>query len=230
MNVGTFALLQLADGTFPAGGFAHSGGLEAAVQLGEVASLASLRAFLEAAIRQVGRGALPFVSAAHARGSQAADVTEWGAIDARCELFLRNHVQNRASRDQGHALLAAASRAFEAVAALHAEARGLRGGGGFATHLAPTYGVVFAAVGLSRAATQASFLHGTLRGLLSAAVRLGAIGPLEAQRQHGELVPLLAEVARACGGLGLDDVAQTAPLQDVLGGVQDRLYTRLFQS
>jgi urease accessory protein len=65
---------------------------------------------------------------------------------------------------------------------------------------------------------------------LSAAVRLGAIGPLEAQRQHGELVPLLGEVARASGDFDLDDVAQTAPLQDVLGGVQDRLYTRLFQS
>jgi urease accessory protein len=224
MDVATFALLQLADGTFPAGGFAHSGGLEAAVQLGEVASLASLRAFLEAAIRQVGRGALPFVSAAHARAA------DWRAIDARCELFLRNHVQNRASRDQGHALLAAASRAFGAVAPLHAEARRLRSESGFATHLAPTYGVVFGAIGLSRAATQASFLHGALRGLLSAAVRLGAIGPLEAQRQHGELVPLLGEVAGACGGLELDDVAQTAPLQDVLGGVQDRLYTRLFQS
>lgn len=227
MDVATFALLQLADGTFPAGGFAHSGGLEAAVQLGEVASLASLRAFVEAAIRQVGRGALPFVSAAHAR---AADVTAWRAIDARCELFLRNHVQNRASRDQGHALLAAASRAFDAVAPLHAAARTLRSGSGFATHLAPTYGVVFGAIGLSRAATQASFLHGALRGLLSAAVRLGAIGPLEAQRQHGELVPLLGEIARASADFDLDDVAQTAPLQDVVGGVQDRLYTRLFQS
>ncbi len=224
MTSETFALLQLADASFPAGGFAHSGGLEAAVQLGEVRSLAALRAFLEAAVRQVGRGALPFVSAAHARPR------EWSAIDARCELFLRNHVQSRASHDQGHALLAAASRAFDAAEALHAEARALRRAGPFATHLAPCYGVLFATLGLSRAATQAGFLHGALRGLLSAAVRLGAIGPLEAQRQHGELVPLLGEVARACAELELDDVAQTAPLHDVLGGVQDRLYTRLFQS
>ncbi len=38
--------LLLADGRFPGGGFAHSGGLEAAVGAGAVTDPASLRAFL----------------------------------------------------------------------------------------------------------------------------------------------------------------------------------------
>ncbi|MDP9074601.1 MAG: urease accessory protein, partial [Actinomycetota bacterium] len=40
------AALLLADGRFPGGGHAHSGGLEAAVADGSVADLAGLEAFL----------------------------------------------------------------------------------------------------------------------------------------------------------------------------------------
>ncbi|OUC94863.1 urease accessory protein UreF, partial [Streptosporangium minutum] len=39
------ALLVLADGRFPAGGHAHSGGAEAAVTAGRVHDVASLREF-----------------------------------------------------------------------------------------------------------------------------------------------------------------------------------------
>src|SRR6185312_5576255 len=52
-------LLQLGDSAFPAGGFAHSGGLEAAAQLGEVKGAEAVRAFCEQSLWQTGRGALP---------------------------------------------------------------------------------------------------------------------------------------------------------------------------
>jgi urease accessory protein len=73
-------------------------------------------------------------------------------------------------------------------------------------------------------------LYGTARGVLSAAVRLGIAGSYEAQRlQHG-CGPWLDRVADRCADLSLDDVAQTAPVIDLLQSAHDRLYSRLFQS
>ena len=50
---------QIVDSAFPTGVFAHSWGLEAAWQQGEVNDLVALRAFLEASIQQAGYASLP---------------------------------------------------------------------------------------------------------------------------------------------------------------------------
>jgi hypothetical protein len=57
-------LWQLVDSAFPTGGFAHSGGLEAAWQHGEVRGRVDLSSFLDASLLQAGHAMLPFVTAA----------------------------------------------------------------------------------------------------------------------------------------------------------------------
>src|SRR5690348_11706297 len=97
-------LLQIADSTFPTGGFAHSSGLEAAVQLGELAKdEEGLRAFCEESLWQTGFSALPFVAATHASPHEVEQ------HDALAQAFLSNHVANRASRAQGRAFIATAA-------------------------------------------------------------------------------------------------------------------------
>ncbi len=54
-------ILQLADSAFPTGGFAHSAGLEAAYQRGEIRAAAEVHAFVRWSLAQAGRGALPLV-------------------------------------------------------------------------------------------------------------------------------------------------------------------------
>ncbi|MFP2912429.1 urease accessory protein UreF, partial [Pyxidicoccus sp. 3LFB2] len=61
----SWRVLQLADSGFPTGGFAHSGGLEAAVQAGEVRGASELRRFVRELLWQAGHGALPLLGAAH---------------------------------------------------------------------------------------------------------------------------------------------------------------------
>ena len=97
--------LQLADSAFPAGGFAHSSGLEAAWQQGEV-NAGSLGRFVRDAVSQAGRGSLPFVLAAHD------EPRDLGVVDFRCDAFLRNAVANRASRVQGRAWIGTVERSF----------------------------------------------------------------------------------------------------------------------
>ena len=68
------------------------------------------------------------------------------------------------------------------------------------------------------------------RGVLSAAVRLGVTGSYDAQRLQSECAAWSATVLARYRDAGPADLAQTAPVIDILQGAHDRLYSRLFQS
>jgi len=204
-------LWQLADSSFPSGGFAHSSGLEAAWQLGEIRTGEQLGLFAEAQFLQLRRFVLPFVAATHEEPSQLAQV------DELFEQHTTNHIANQASRAQGLALLASARRIFGMVEITPP-----------CGHLAPVFGVLGATLGLGRKDTLSLFAFNHLRNLTASAVRLNLVGPLEAQTLQRRLARL------GQGGFeslpSLEHVAQTSPLLDLWQGVQTRLYSRLFRS
>ncbi len=212
-GIADWLLWQLADSAFPTGGFAHSAGLEAAWQHGEVPNRAALASLLETSLRQLGHGALPFVTAAHR------DPQKLSELDSHCDAFTSNHVANRASRAQGRALLAAAERIF-ATPPLHPPCG----------HYAPVFGAVTRLLEIGRDAAGQLFFFSHLRALTASAVRLGIVGPMEAQTLQHRLAPRAQEILAECDNLGVDDLAQTSPLLDLWQGAQDRLYSRLFQS
>lgn len=188
----SLTLLQLADSAFPAGAFAHSCGLESLKTHGQ---LKDLKLRLTELIWSTAHGMLPFV-------------TPDPEADARCDVFLSNHVANRASRAQGAAFALAVEAAFGTQVTLPF------------MHLAPVMG---AAV---KDDARLLYLFGTVRSALSAAVRLGIVGPLRAQGLLHELHPTLNEALaeetttpRAC-----------SPVLDLCQSQHDALYSRLFQS
>jgi urease accessory protein len=215
-------LLQIADSGFPIGGFAHSSGLEAALHVGEAGTADRLDDYLRAHLLNVGNASLPFVAAAH---DEPRDV--W-ALDALLDVQLTNHVANRASRTQGRALLATCARVFDEplIAALATRARSRE----VPAHLAPMFGAALAALSVARHDALALHLLLALRGVASAAVRLGAVGPHEAQRLQSRHAPTIDAVIAECAGLRPDEAASAAPLHDIFGAMHDQLCARLFQS
>jgi urease accessory protein len=221
MSKSTWLLWQLADSAFPAGGFAHSFGLEAAWQQGEV-SAASLPAFVADVAAQAGQGSLPFVGGGHDNPAG------FPGVDERCEAFLRNAVANRASRVQGRAWLVTVERAFPEPI-VRQLCGSIRAAGG-PKHFAPTFGATLRSLDVDRHETSRLFLYGVARGTFSAAVRLGIVGTMDAQRMLSERSVDLDRTIERCGDLVIDHAAQTSPLIDLWQASHDRLYSRLFQS
>jgi len=215
-------LWQVVDSAFPAGGFAHSGGLEAAWQSGWVRGAADLRLFVEESVGQAARGSVPF-----ARAAFLGD--DWRVLDEMLDSMLPNHVARRASRAQGIAFLATATDVFCVPGLLAMRAELMRRGGG---HWAVIFGAVLREVLVEGDVAWVSRMHlfMTMRGIFSAAVRLGIVGPLEAQRIQVGMDEHLDAAVESAAGVTIADVCQTAPLLELWQMGQDRLYSRLFQS
>ena len=188
-------LLQLSDSAFPAGSFAHSGGLEALHQAGLVSG-DSLLPRLEELTFNAARSMLPFVRRADAEA------------DLACDAFLSNHVANRASRAQGGAF------AIAAEAALGVPRPQLPFG-----HLAVVMGLMVGAP------APELYVYSAVRGALSAAVRLGIVGPLRAQALFTQLHPVLTAALAEEG-----PPRSISPVLELNQQAHDTLYSRLFQS
>jgi urease accessory protein len=220
MNPSPFLVWQVADSAFPTGAFAHSWGLEAAWQHGEIEDVEALRHFVADVARQTAYGLVPLFNAAF----DAPD--RWVALDELAQCFLTNAVANRSSRQLGRTLLTTAARVWPSPALDAAKTLSAR----LAVHLGPVSGIVFREIGVSRETGQHVLLFGAARGVLSAAVRLGIVGSYEAQRLQRDCVASLEGLSAACADLGASDLEQVAPVPDLWQATHDRLYSRLFQS
>jgi urease accessory protein len=99
-------LLLLADGRFPAGGHAHSGGLEEAVDGGRVRDASDLQAFLLGRLATVGK---VDAAVAAAGWATAEDVGALAVLDAEAGARCPSPALRAASRAQGRGLLRAAT-------------------------------------------------------------------------------------------------------------------------
>lgn len=198
-----YQLMQMADSALPTGGFAYSQGLESASVLGLV-NPSNLADYLLGVLQQAAGFELPFLNSFFGQDQEAAD-----DYDAT---FLTPWMHS-ASLAQGRSL--ARLWGWKADCTNHYLAvlgHGLRG------------------EGYSLESAQRLFLHMILRDQISAAIRLGLVGPLQAALVQKELYPQAEVLRLRYASAGKEQAARSGPLLDLAQGSHHRLYTRLFQS
>ena len=110
----TASLLLLADSRLPAGGHAHSGGVEAATVAGLVGGEDGLDGFLRGRLATAGLAAAGLAAAAcgHAAEVSAGAPARWAVLGAEAAARTPSPAQRAAAQAQGRALLRAARAAW----------------------------------------------------------------------------------------------------------------------
>ncbi|SOD88590.1 urease accessory protein UreF [Streptomyces sp. Ag109_G2-15] len=177
------ALLVLADGRFPAGGHAHSGGAEAAVKAGRITSAASLEDFCRGRLHTAGlvAGAL---AAAAVLGVEPRELDV--AADARTP----SPALRGAARRLGRQLMRAARASWPS-----AELDALAGEFPKGAHQPVVLGVAARAAGLGPADAAYCAAYESVSGPATATVRLLSLDPFDATGVLARLAPELDRVA-----------------------------------
>ncbi|HEY3066500.1 MAG TPA: urease accessory UreF family protein [Methylomirabilota bacterium] len=222
------AVLQFADGLFPAGGFAHSFGLETYVQAHTVRDRPDLEAFVIAHL-DGGLGPADAVAAAVAAGRAAAgDIEGCIAVDDRLDAMKCVPEFAVASRQMGRqtARVAAAVTGDAWLAALASSVEdGITPG-----HAAVLFGAVTGRAGADAETAAAAFLHSSVTLLVGAALRLLPLGQLDAQRVLAAVRPRVLAWAGAAAHAVVEDMWSFTPGLDIAGIRHADLEARLFRS
>ncbi len=223
-----FVLMQLADSFFPSGSYTLSHGLESLVQAGRVANAEDVKSFVRLLLCNKVAGT-DLVAIAHTHtASKTNNIAHITAIDAL--LFAQTPIEKTriAQRQSGRALLMVAGKTWpheqlKAIGELTATGK-----------MNCLHPVVFAAVaqvaGLNQQAALVAFVHGFTTGLLGAAIRLGAIGHLQAQQIRRAVAADMAAVCAEAIATPLSEMWSCTPLIDLAQMQQGKLSRRLFAS
>jgi urease accessory protein len=243
-------LLLLADGRFPSGGHAHSGGLEAAVAAGRVTGVADLRGFLLGRLHTQGLVCAAFTAATHHAATDPAaplpNATDPAAtlapvtdpvgggggvvalLDEELDARTPSPALRLTSRRQGRAQLRAARSIWPAACLALAPAHP------DGPHQPVALGLTTAAAGLDAEQAALAAAYGVLTGPASAAVRLLGLDPYHVQKVlaalAGDCDAVARQAAAAAGKSPAELPCASAPLADISAQLHATWEVRLFAS
>ena len=230
----TAALLLLGDGRLPAGGYAHSAGLEQAIARGWVRTAEDIAAYLRGRVHTMGLVSGAFAAAAQHRTALALEAGDLSGLQAQLEELDRELIARTPSpalrkigQDLGRMLLRAMRSIVPAQTAVLDAA-------GPVLQQPLAYGVVAAALGLDARDAAGVVLYEAAATPAVAAVKLLSIDPFATHRCLAELAPDLDEIAdraAAHADIDLHDLPSlAAPLTDIAAELHTTHDQRLFAS
>ena len=228
MTEGWLTLLQFGDGLFPAGGFAHSFGLETYVQDGLVTERAGLEEFVAAHLEGSAGPADAVAVAAAVRLAASDDVAAWVALDERLDAMKVVPELRAASRQMGRQTLrvAAALGSDPFLTAIErAAADGLTPG-----HHPAAFGAALGRAGVEAELAAGAYLYTTAALLVGAGLRLMALGQLDGQRVLAAMRTRITRLAAAAAAATPDEMWSFNPGLELAAIRHATLDARLFRS
>lgn len=210
---------------FPVGAFAYSHGLEWAVETGAVANAAGLAAWIDDLLGHGSGRSDAVVLAAAWRAAVAEDLAALAVVAELAVALQPSGERHLEATQQGGAFVTAARAAWPAPAF---DALAAAWDGPVAYPVA--VGVASAGHDIALQPTLEAFLLAFVANLVSAAVRLGAIGQTDGQRVTAGTLPAVRAAAAFATGSSIEDVGGAAFRSDIASLRHETQYTRLFRS
>jgi urease accessory protein len=220
-----YRLMAWLSPAYPIGAFSYSGGIEWAVEAGDIADADTLRRWLAVMIGE-GGGFCDAVFFAHAHRAAAAD--DDVALRAVAELaaaFAPSKERHLETTAQGRAFLET-TRAAWPCAALDRLAAAWDG----PVALPVAVGVACAGHGVPLTSALHAHLHAQVTNFISAGVRLIPLGQTDGQRVLAALEGVVVATAERALATPLDEVGGAAFRADLASMRHETQYTRLFRS
>ncbi|MGI4737146.1 MAG: urease accessory protein UreF [Janthinobacterium lividum] len=216
-------LLHLADSALPTGSFAYSYGLESSLTFGLVRTETEFRAYLYSFLQQAVGFDLPFITSAATVPDDALE-----ALLLEYDAQLLTPALYRASLTQGKNWL-------KLLASFYPEARLAELGHELAqrqlpAHFVPLFGLSLAKTSFAVADIQTTYLHLALRDQLSAAIRLGFIGPMAGHLLQHDFYGIFESLLDSTDIRPYTEATRCTLLLDVAQIFHDDIYSRLFQN
>jgi urease accessory protein len=216
-------LLHLADSALPTGSFAYSYGLESSLTFGLLRTETEFRAYLYSFLQQAVGFELPFItSAAQTTPSELAPLLL--EYDAQ----LLTPALHRASLTQGKSWLKLLATFYPEVGL--AELSNELAQQVIPAHFVPLFGLSLSRVGFALADIQLTYLHLALRDQLSAAIRLGLLGPMAGHRLQHDFYGVFENLLTTADIRPYTEATRCTLLLDVAQILHDDIYSRLFQN
>jgi urease accessory protein len=228
MTESWLAVLQFADGLFPAGGFAHSLGLETYVQDGVVSDRSGLEAFVTAHLEGSAGPADAVAVAVAVRLAAGDDAAGWVALDERLDAMKAVPELRAASRQMGRQTLrvAAVLGSDTFLTALdQAVGDGLTPG-----HHPVAFGAALGRSGVEPELAASAYLYTTAALLVGAGLRLLALGQLDGQRVLAAMRPRITRLAGAAATATPETMWSFNPGLELAAIRHATLDARLFRS
>src|SRR5262245_27958703 len=211
---------------YPVGAFSYSGGLEWAVEAGDVRDAETLQRWLEVVIRQ-GSGFCDGVVLVHAHAAVAAgdagkNLRGVAELAAALPPPKQRQLETRA---QGRAVVDATCAAWP-CAALHQLLAAWDGPVAYPVAV----GVAAAGHGIAVEPCVSAYVQAVAANLVSAGVRLIPLGQTAGQRALAALEETIAASAQRALATPLDEVGGAAFRADLVAMRHETQYTRLFRS
>jgi urease accessory protein len=220
-----YRLMSWLSPAFPVGAFSYSGGIEWAVEAGDIDDAASLEAWLGSMIAE-GSGFCDGVFLAHShRAASARDEAGLRDVAELASAFVPSRERQLETTAQGRAFIEIARAAWscDGLDRMISACAGV-------IIYPVAVGLVSAAHAIPLAPTLHGFLHALASNWISSGTRLVPLGQTDSQRVLAALEPVVAATAERAAQASLEDLGSANFRADLASMRHETQYTRLFRS